>query len=203
MEPRIRGDNPPLTTALTYRKLTRDNTFYHYGFIVAAVLVGVLFFLCFLTGWNPFVAVPLVILLFLAALFGFGQNSTARQLDVTPPIVPLYAYNTNFLAPLADGSRLTITIHFQLPAAHQAVMDQYRMTETPSPCMEQLNRVTENLLIPFVFQLTKPPSPGDVEEHLHVNLVRFQNECNLPVLRVNVPLILHSPAVPPKKSVHV
>ncbi len=117
MEPRIRGANPPLTTVLAYQKLGKEHTVYTYGFTIAAVVVGVLFLLYLMAGFNAFVAVPLVIALFIAAFFGFAQNRIARQLDVIPPIVPLYAYNTNFMVKFADHSLADITVHFQIPRA--------------------------------------------------------------------------------------
>jgi hypothetical protein len=203
VEPRIRGDNPPLTTTLAYRRLGRDNTAYFYGFIVATTLVGVLTLLYFLTGFNVFVGVPLMIALVVAAIFGFGQNRTARELAVIPPIVPLYAYNTNFMVTFADRTLADITVHFQIPRDRGPQTKDYTGAEHPSEFMEQLNRVTENILTPFCLRCPKLPEESVVEEQLHKALVTFQNENCIPVLKVNVPIILPVEPPPKPKAVYV
>lgn len=205
MEPRIRSANPPLTTAHAYKKLSQEHTFFSYGFKIAAALAGVLLLLYFMTGFNPFVGVPLAIALLTAACFAFGQNSAARQLDLIPPmaIVPLYAYNTNFMVKFADHSLADITVHFQIPRDRGTHTKDYTGSEQPSEFIEQLNRVTENILTPFCLRCPALPDPSVVQDHLHKELVTFQDENCVPVLKVNVPIILPVQPPPQPKAVYV
>jgi len=203
VEPRIRSANPPLTTVLAYQKLGKENTFYSYGFIVAAATAGVLFVIYLMAGFNPFVGVPLVLALLVAAFLGFGQNRTARELDVIPPIVPLYAYNTNFMVKFADHSLADITVHFQIPRDKGIHTSDYRGCDQTQEFIEQLNRVTENILTPFCLRCPTLPDESVVQEHLHKELVTFQNENFVSVLKVNVPIILPIQPPPQPKTVYV
>ena len=84
-----------------------------------------------------------------------------------------------------------LPVHFQIPES-----------ASTEKCIEQLNRITENLLTPFFLKFPVWPTTEQVERHLHVNLVRCQNELGLSVLRVSVPFVL--PVVPdPPKGVDV
>lgn len=93
---------------------------------------------------------------------------------------PLYVYNTEFTLLLADKSTLKTTVHFQIPN-HQQVL------------IEQLNRVTEKELLIFTGSKAKPPSVSELENHLHLSLVQFQNENVVAVLRVEICANIHLP----------
>jgi hypothetical protein len=68
--------------------------------------------------------------------------------------------------------------------------------------VEQLNRVTEAKLIDFTQRFTEPPSRSTIEEYLNRELVQFQDENNVPIMRVNIPIAIHVHPDKPK-GVHV
>jgi len=54
-----------------------------------------------------------------------------------------------------------------------------------------LNRVTEAKLVVFTQLLTEPPSRLAIQEYLNRELVQFQDDNHVDVLRVQVPLAVH------------
>lgn len=144
------------------------------------------------------VAVPIV-------LFYIWVANKRKQLDQIPLTddkpIPLHAYNTEFLIPLADYSAVAITVLFQVPSHLAAPVHAYPTPPVPA-LVEQLNRVTENLLIHLCLRFTTPPSTQQIQDYLETYLVQFQDENHLAVLRLNVPLAVHKHPDKPK-SVHV
>jgi hypothetical protein len=112
------------------------------------------------------------------------QRLVMKDGNYATKFIDLHTYNTEFTAPLADRSTLRVTVHFQIPRNF-------------TPLVEQLNRVAEAKLIVYTQEFFAPPSRLDIEGVLNRELVRFQNENEVPVLRVQVPIAIH---VHPDKS---
>ena len=57
--------------------------------------------------------------------------------------------------------------------------------------VEQLNRVTEAKLITHTQEFAEPLSRFEIEDYLSRQLVQFQEENDVRVLRVTVPIAIH------------
>jgi hypothetical protein len=177
--PRIRGENPPpwaVEKHLYYRSvLSSLDGFYHLSIVV--FFIALLFIFIFHSSLVPVI---------IAAAAGLGYLLTGTQYNHTLetmgdlPAVPttLHAYPTAFTLLLADNSTTDTVVHFEIPADRQGVI-------------EQLNRVTEKELLIFAADKRTPPEAAAIEDYLHRALVRFQNENQLSVLRVQVTVHLH------------
>ena len=88
-----------------------------------------------------------------------------------------------FQAVLAnDKTKVTIAITFQIPKLNEALLPE-------------LVKITEKELLLDINRYTQPPSPYEIQKQLHWNLVGFQNENNIAVLRIDV-----VPTVPPDSA---
>ena len=92
----------------------------------------------------------------------------------------LHAYPTEFTLLLADNSTVKTTVHFQIPADKQILI-------------EQLNHVTSKELLIFAARKHKRPTATELQNHLHLALVEFQNENDIAVLRVEISANIHFP----------
>jgi hypothetical protein len=115
-----------------------------------------------------------------------------EELKLYEALVPTDHYNTEFTTVMADNSLMRTTIHFELPTALAGL--PYHV--------EQLNRITETLLLRFVVTKREPPTAAEIEDHLKIMLVQFQDERQIPILRLLVAANIH---VTPEKSkgIHV
>ena len=113
-----------------------------------------------------------------------------------PQLYELDAYNTEFISLLADHSTLHTAIHFEMPSALAKAGSQSAYH------VEQLNRVAETILMRFVAPMTDPPTRSEIEDHLEINLLQFQNEKQIAVLRLKVATNIHVHPTKPK-DVHV
>jgi len=185
---RIRSDYPPKE----YRKhKERHETI---TFCSLSAIVVAIFYSIFYLAHYGFLgdAQWLFIILWCAAALIILKIQKPK-----PNLPSLHSYNTEFITPLADHTHLVITVFFQIPAIfphdpnNPDIPLQKTYDDNRQQVIDQLNRVTENLIIPFCYKRTTPPTPLEVQNYLHLNLVDFQNEYCISVLRVNVPIILH------------
>jgi hypothetical protein len=186
--PKVKGANPPVAYQLKYDQVRTKNQTLRFVFrasITALVLSGLIAIAVALLFNNYYLALIVLLLMVAAIALGRAHDRAEAELKITPLLVPLHSFNTDFTAPLADDTTLQVTVHFQIPSS---------VGDT-----EQLNRITENILVPFCLPLSKPPVASQIEEHLQTRLVQFQDENNIPVLRVNVPIVFH--VRPEKKKV--
>lgn len=86
---------------------------------------------------------------------------------------PLYTYTRGFETILANGSKLNLSVCFQIPSERQHLS-------------EELDRVTHKELLLFIKGHLKRPSDDEIRRHLHWELVSFQDENNIPILRVEI-----------------
>ena len=120
------------------------------------------------------------------------SNLVLSDGEYFPRLFELDAYLIEFTAPLADRSTLLISVHFQIPRELDTSIPLSYGTPPPfSHLVKQLNRVIEVKLITYVQQFTEPPSRLAIEDHLKHELVRFQDENKVAVLRVEVPIAIH------------
>jgi hypothetical protein len=86
---------------------------------------------------------------------------------------PLHAYTHSFETILADESKLNLSVCFQIPSERQHLSDE-------------LDRITHKELLLFMKRHSKRPSDDEIREHLHWELVSFQDENDIPILRVDI-----------------
>ena len=182
---RIRGINPPPELVEAAERHTFDRkavNFIEYMLMVVAALLGILIALAgSFTG-----LVVLAILIGVAYIWINSQRKKLDQLQAATNLpITLHVYNREFTAPLADNSVVKSNIFFSLPLsmAHKDA---------------QLDTVTEKEFLIFCATKPSPPSAKEIEDHLCTRLVSFQDENQIPVLRVEVSLHLHIPAPKPK-----
>jgi hypothetical protein len=194
--PRIRGENPVRANVEEARRI--EDELSRLSSIETALWITTgLFVLGFLFIPDSVSVLSIIAILGIAALVYFGfldreRKQLTMELQAVPLLVPLDAYNTEFVSPLADRSTVRITVHFQVPRALNSVAPStYGTPQLPSHFVEQLNRVTEAKLITFTQSFGDPPSRLELEDFLNRELVQFQNENSVPVLRANVPIAIH------------
>ena len=199
-QPRIRGENPPPGNVEKFRNIRNEimasRVFAAVVFIGGIVIALIAkYFLLPSDSWLPIILILLTI-----AVSGFliyFSDNRISELDKFPQLFELDAYNREFISLLADRSTLHTAIHFEMPT-HLA-MQVPGVPETQSTYhVEQLNRVTETLLVRFVAPMTDPPTRSEIEDHLEINLLQFQNEKRIPVLRLKVATNIHISAAKPK-----
>jgi hypothetical protein len=196
--PRIRGSNPPGVLASDANdsiEVIRRTRRWCFGSLAIAVLVCITCIFGFLG--DVFTSKILAVLIGVPAagfsLYLHHNHNTRVEHFLADPIhrllefqngayIPklfvLDAFNTEFTAPLADRSTLRITVHFQIPPSSPQFV-------------EQLNRVTEAKLIPYIQPFVDPPNRLQIQDFLNEALVRFQDENQVAVLRVEVPIAIH------------
>jgi hypothetical protein len=76
-------------------------------------------------------------------------------------------------------------------ARSAATSPYHAPTEIPSDLVQNLNRVTEAKLVIYSQALTELPSRRDIEEHLNYELAQFQDENQISVMRIAVPIAIH------------
>lgn len=200
--PRIKGANPPIANLHVAATLWGEVGDFRTYFVFA--LIGCVFGLLFLIAGQVFLG--------LLAIGGCGwaaqhfvqewQKKTDQRAVYTKPI-PLDAYNTEFTCPLADRSMLRATVHFQIPRElNYSAPATYTAPAASSHFVEQLNRVTEAKLITYTQDFAEPPSRLEIEKYLNHQLVQFQDENDVRVLRVSVPIVIHVHPDKPR-GVHV
>jgi hypothetical protein len=169
--PKIRAVNPPLSKVAEMQNFKQEcQRFDTYEYVVIGTLATFGLALVFWSASAPF-------FIFIAAGFIWKQfNKKRKELEqesviVNEPIT-IAVYTFEFRMPLADNTLLYTKIEFKAPT-------------TFGRC-DSLFEVAENLLEHYSRELKDPPAKEDVEEYLHINLVRFQDENNLSYLSVKV-----------------
>lgn len=107
---------------------------------------------------------------------------------IPPKVIQLNAYHTEFTSVVGDNSTVKTTIQFQMPSA---LLDY-------SNEVEQLNRITETLLLRYVASRKEPPLAQEIETYLEQELVQFQNERNIAIIRLSIAANVHL-AVPKRR----
>jgi hypothetical protein len=198
--PRIRGDNPPAASREELLRLHQNARvasavlYIPFALICAGAILGKLI------GYD-YSTKEAVLLLGCALIFFFGAIKAheyfTQQAEPSRAMLSLDVYNTEFTSLLADNSLLRTTIHFEMPSVLA------RATSGQSSYhVEQLNRVTETILLRFAAAKATPPTAQEIENHLETNLVQFQNEKQIAVLRLKVATNIH--ILPDKpKGIHV
>ena len=197
--PRLKGENPPQWAKERSNQFDQqlrnanelDTTYFVAGLVI--ILAGVLFHFAERESAAPTWVIILTVVAVIAATHTTKSKRDLIQQEMTAlsQQLTLNAYNTEFTAPLADRSTLRITVHFQLPS----------VLAVPA-FVEQLNRVTDVKLVVYAQESSAPPSRLQIEEYLNRELAQFQEENNIPVMRVNVPIAIHVHPDKPK-AVHV
>jgi hypothetical protein len=184
--PRIRGDNPPRENVQRAADLVdKAESFCSWVVIPTIAIVGMFLFYGI---WDNEPALFVVGLLAGAGAAWFeypiykGIVNQAAQLN--QPLTP-HVYNTEYHAPLADSSVVKTNIFFTLPLSH-------------SNKDQQLNTVTEKEFLIFVGTKSSPPTGEELQDHLAKKLLSFQDENQIPFLRVEVSLHIHIPSAKPK-----
>ncbi len=183
--PRIRGINPPPEIVEEARSRNFDYQIINWTEYLLMVVAGLFGIVIAVAGSFS----GLVILAIPIGGVYIWINNKRQQLDQRQPVsqlpIPLHVYNREFTAPLADNSVVRTNIFFTLPVS-LARLDA------------QLDTVTEKEFLIFVATKTTPPSAQEIENHLCSRLVTFQDENQIPVLRVEVSLHIHIPSQKPK-----
>jgi Ca2+/Na+ antiporter len=208
--PRLHGENPPQSMIDQAQKVTarvrESDTIANLSFGIGLMLILAMVVIHFATPTSiePMYGILLVAAAAIVIYYAYRDKREALQKEVAalPTQVPLDAFNTEFTSPLADHATLRITVHFQIPSnLAQTASSSYQMV--PSNLVENLNRITEAKLIIYTQPFTEPPSREDLEEFLNRALVQFQDENNISVMRVNVPIAIRVQAPEKPKSVNV
>lgn len=184
---RIRGANPPIVPiselSELQRKLTTITVFS--AVPVAFIVLGVTHTPYSSPFWllgAPAFAIFLFIL-YRSVSRELTERAKVLNVDVKdgglhPQIVPLLVYDAEFTCPLANRSTIVITVHFQVPYS----LDPF--------VRDIMSRVVKAKLIMFTQQLANMPERDTVKDFLETDLVQFQDENKISVLRVDVPLII-------------
>jgi hypothetical protein len=181
---RIRGVNPPpelVEAAKRHKFDSQAVNFIEYALMALTALLGLLIALAGSFTGLIVLAIPMGA----AYIWNNSQRKKLDELQVTNLPMTLHVYNREFTAPLADNSVVKTNIFFSLPLS-MAHKDN------------QLDTVTEKEFLIFCATKASPPSGKDVEDYLCRRLVSFQDENQIPVLRVEVSLHIHIPAPKPK-----
>lgn len=193
--PRIRGNNPPPVNVDNHKRL-KDEIVLYRGFAIVIFVAGVIVasllkFISFTSdSWLPILL--LVTAIGISGLLVYVSDKQVSDLEKIPLIYALDAYNTEFTSPLADRSTLRITLHFQIPRHLNIILPSPYGQQNESPhFVEQLNRITEAKLVRYTQRFTDPPSHLEIEDYLSRELAQFQDENNVPVLRLSVPIAIH------------
>jgi hypothetical protein len=207
---KIRGDNPPPTDeeqrSIFIKELDQLNN--HVQLKIALGSVPIL--LLFVTSGFWFIVLLITVITVFGNIASESGKYTTKRADIIArarlkdlefrdgdfhqTMVEMDAIQIDFKPPLADRSRLIVTIQFMLPRRLNDVpLNPYTYDLLPGDprIVTQLNRVTEAKLMTYVQNFTEPPPLSSIEDHLNTVLVQFQNENKIPVLRVNVILVVH------------
>jgi hypothetical protein len=207
--PRIKGDNPPLWKKEQANQLQgkiRDanslDTIYLCGGL-AIISAAVLFH--WFAPWSPG---PMFIIFLTAAaavgIYSFINDTRltlTKEIELLSKTFPLDAQHFEFTAPLSDRSTIRITVRFELPSELTATTS-YNSQTIQSALVENLNRITESKLVIYTQTFEKPPSRLELQDFLNHELVQFQDENNISIMRVIVPIAIHVHPDKPK-GVHV
>lgn len=192
-QPRIRGDNPPVSNlhlAESHNRKITESKESMIGCLAACVVlaVGVKLLNSAYLGLELFLFAATAVLAYLhySSKISVSRNAISA---LTSPI-HLHTYNREFTAPLADNSTVTTNIFFTLPAAQESMSDQ-------------LDRVTEKEFLIFVAPQLTPPTAREIQDHLQKSLLRFQDEYQVLLIRLEVSLNVHKPALKPKGGASV
>jgi hypothetical protein len=183
--PRIRGENPPQSYLEESARLDAKG---HQAttFLVAGGILWLLLLVAALMAGEILLSSMLFIGGGIACwkLYFYGRE---QQTIVEQKALPLtlHLYNREYTAPLADNSVIRTNIFFTLPTA-LAHKDQ------------QLDTFTEKEFLIFVARKLTPPTAEEIQNHLSKKLLPFQDENQIPVLRVEVSLHIHIPSPKPK-----
>jgi hypothetical protein len=187
-EPKIRDQNPPPWKIERAQDLRQKISVTMNLEKACVVILGGIFFLCLLSGQYFLAIIVIGIGLTIYPAFRMIRREHQQAAAVFSEQVLLDAYNTEFTAPLADRSMVCITVHFHIPREHNIPINSQG---TAPHLVEQLNRVTEAKLVVFTQLLTEPPSRLVIQDYLNRELVQFQDDNHVDVLRVQVPLAVH------------
>lgn len=207
--PRIKGDNPPKwkkeqsnALAAQIRDAHARDTVYLCGGL-AIISAAVLFH--WLAPWSPG---PIFIIFLTAAaavgIYFFIHDTTltlAKEIELLSKPFALTPVHTEFPSPLSDRSTIRITVQFELPSELAATYS-YNSQTIQSALVENLNRITETKLVMYTQSFEQPPSRMEIEDFLNRELVQFQDENDISIMRVTVPIAIHVHPDKPK-SVHV
>ena len=179
--PRIRGENPPQELQELQQTVVRSHLIFAF-YIGICILVIIPYFTSGFSLW-PGIYFGLAFFGLVLVIWRSSAKEELHNVDpTTPAFVPLLAFNTEFTAVLADASTISTTVLFQIPTVRSGITDN-------------LNRITEAILLRFARDRGTPPTPREIEDHLETALVQFQNENQIPVLRVQVITNAHTPAI--------
>jgi hypothetical protein len=181
--PQIRGEMPPPSKVAEIQNFKEEcRRFDTYEYVLIGTLATLGLVLAFWSASATF-------LIFIAAGFIWQQFNKKRkdleqkEIIVNEPII-LDPHDIEFTTPLSDNTLLCTTVHFLTPRKFEH--------------NNQLFLITENLLVNFSQQFKDPPTKEAIEDYLRTKLVQFQDETNLPVLRLNIPISLRIPPTPEK-----
>jgi hypothetical protein len=193
---RIRGENPIQANVEQARRVAEELSRLSNLETALWITAGIFVIGVWVIPDQPSVSSTILIGIIAAGIY-YGlldrqRKECTKEFESIQQLVPLDAYNTEFTSPLADRSTVRITVHFQVPRNLSSVAPSpYGPPSLPSHFVEQLNRVTEAKLITYTQSFTDPPSRLTIEDFLNRELVQFQNENNVLVLRVSVPIAIH------------
>jgi hypothetical protein len=185
-DPRIRTENPPISSIVESNRLNASVDKFYNTFIVIGVLsIIVLIVLHFVD--EQYSSPTFVVILWVgAAWFVYSRCNTREKLAAEKLLpLPAHIYNREYTGLFDDGSTLKTNIFFTLPQS----------------CVHldsQLDTFTEKEFLIFVAMKTAPPSAAEIQDHLSQKLLPFQNENLIPFLRVEVSLNIHLSAPKPK-----
>jgi|SRR5580704_7223689 hypothetical protein len=185
-ERKIRDQNPPPWKVERAQDLQQKISVTTNLEKACVVILGGIIFLCLVTGQFFFAIIFIALGFAIYPAFRLIRREHQQAAAVFNEQVLLDAYNTEFTAPLADRSMVCITVHFHIPREHNMPIN----AQAPH-LVEQLNRVTEAKLVVFTQLLAEPPSRLAIQEYLNRELVQFQDDNHVDVLRVQVPLAVH------------
>ena len=183
-QPTIRTENPPKVHLDEATRLVDYHPLELAGFALLALSIVVLITAIF--SDQAFVAF-LALVCGSSTGWGLYTANTQKEKLLREKSLPLpsHIYNREYTAPLADNSVIRTNIFFTLPLAF-AHKDQ------------QLDTFTEKEFLIFVATKTKPPTAEELQNHLSKKLRPFQDENQIPFLRVEISLHIHIPAQKPK-----
>ena len=159
---------------------------------LAVICAAVLFH--WLQPWSP----GPIFIIFLTAASAVGlyffiidsRLTLTKEIELISKPFPLDTSHFEFTSPLGDRSTIRITVQFQLPAELTAT-SMYNSHIIPSALVENLNRITESKLVIFTQVFDQPPSRLELQDFLNRELVQFQYENNISIMRVTVPIAIH------------
>ena len=182
--PRIRGTNPPRKSVREADSL-REKANFGLPFMIGGLVLIAVVLLRYYDDMNEYLRWGMLLVITIAIVIAFREIDTMKkEAEALRKPLNLFAYTREFEVTRADAETLKVTVHFELPANYQPTTQ-----DSPTSPVRHLEVTTRTVLQKFAWNGTTANPAPEVEDHLRKALVQFQDEKEIAVLRVQVPMV--------------